>query len=141
MNPATPLTNDASPPRAKGADASVVDVALSFRGVPYKQGGESPKLGFDCSGYVQFVFAQIHVALPRTVSEQFQAGTAAPLKNLRAGDLLFFTTTAPGATHVAIAIGHGEFVHAPSSNGVVRVEALSSSYWGPRFVGARRVMK
>jgi len=79
--------------------------------------------------------------LPRTVSAQFQAGTAVALKNLHAGDLIFFTTTAPGATHVAIAIGHGEFVHAPSSNGVVRVEALSSSYWGPRVVGARRVLR
>ena len=56
------------------------------------------------------------------------------------GDLIFFTTTAPGASHVAIAIGGDEFVHAPSSTGVVRVERLSSSYWSPRFLGIRRVI-
>ena len=113
--------------------------ALSFRGVPYRSGGDTPQTGFDCSGYVRYVFGLLHVELPRTVAEQFRVGTKESLKNLRAGDLLFFTTTAPGATHVAIAIGPGEFVHAPSSTGVVRVEALLP-YWSGRLVGARRVL-
>jgi cell wall-associated NlpC family hydrolase len=59
--------------------------------------------------------------------------------HLVAGDLIFFTTTEPGVSHVAIAIGGDEFVHAPSSTGVVRVEHLGATYWSPRFLGARRV--
>jgi cell wall-associated NlpC family hydrolase len=125
---------------AHGAAAALVDRALSLRGTRYRMGGETPQDGFDCSGYVQYVFAQVHVDLPRSVSEQFHAGTNAPLAELRAGDLLFFTTTAPGATHVAIAIGHEQFVHAPSSTGVVRVESLTTSYWSSRLVGARHVL-
>ena len=64
---------------------------------------------------------------------------AVKVDEVEPGDLLFFTTTDPGASHVAIALGSDEFVHAPSSDGVVRVERLSSTYWQPRFLGARRI--
>ena len=117
---------------------AVVGTALSLRGIPYRDGGASPG-GFDCSGFTQYVFAQHGIRLPRGVREQFRIGRSIGSKDLAAGDLIFFTTTDPGASHVGIAVGGDEFVHAPSSAGVVRVERLSSSYWSARFVGARRV--
>ncbi len=121
------------------ADAyAVTGTALSLRGTPYRNGGSDPN-GFDCSGFTQYVFAQHGIALPREVRDQYRLGTSVKPDQLVAGDLLFFTTTDPGASHVAIAIGGDEFVHAPSSTGVVRVERLGSSYWSPRFLGARRV--
>ncbi len=125
---------------APGLDAyALVSSALQFRGTPYRNGGGDP-FGFDCSGFTQYVFALYHIALPRDVRDQFRAGRAVDLNDLTPGDLLFFSTTEPGASHVAIAIGSDEFVHAPSSAGVVRVEHLSVSYWSQRYLGARRVV-
>jgi cell wall-associated NlpC family hydrolase len=118
---------------------ALVGTALALRGVPYRNGGSEPTGGFDCSGFTQYVFAQYGVALPREVREQFKAGKTISADALSPGDLIFFSTTEPGPSHVGIAIGGDEFVHAPSSTGVVRVEHLSSSYWSPRFLGARRV--
>ena len=117
---------------------ALVGTALSLRGAPYRNGGTDPS-GFDCSGFTQYVFRQYGIALPRDVQEQYQFGKSVRPEELTAGDLLFFTTTDPGVSHVAIAVGGDEFVHAPSSSGVVRVEHLSSTYWAPRFVGAKRV--
>ena len=115
--------------------------ALELRGVPYRNGGADLK-GFDCSGFTQYVFAQHGVSLPRAVRDQFSMATQQVTPNdLEPGDLLFFTTTEPGASHVAIAVGGDEFIHAPSSTGVVRVERLSARYWADRFVGARRVTR
>jgi cell wall-associated NlpC family hydrolase len=126
------------PPGKSSLDGyAVTGTALALRGVPYRNGGTNPS-GFDCSGFVVYVFSQHGLAMPRTVSEQFQAGRDAP-GPLRPGDLVFFSTVAPGATHVGIALGGDEFVHAPSSKGQVRVERLSSSYWASRYLGARRV--
>ena len=122
-----------------GAGYELVGTALSLRGTPYRNGG-SDTHGFDCSGFTQFVYAQYGVGLPREVREQFEVGTAIKPDEVEAGDLLFFTTVAPGPTHVAIAIGGDQFVHAPSSTGVVRVERLSTNYWATRYLGARRVM-
>ncbi len=117
---------------------ALTGTALSLRGIPYRNGGTDPK-GFDCSGFTQYVFAQYGISIPREVREQFRVGTTVQADQLVAGDLLFFATTDPGASHVGISIGGDEFVHAPSSTGVVRVEHLGSSYWSPRFLGARRV--
>ena len=117
---------------------ALVGTALGLRGIPYRNGGSDPS-GFDCSGFTQYVFAQYGIALPREVREQFRVGKAVKPDDLAAGDIIFFTTTDPGPSHVAIAIGGDQFVHAPSSTGVVRVEHLSSSYWSPRYLGARRI--
>lgn len=117
---------------------ALTSTALSLRGAPYRNGGIDPK-GFDCSGFTQYVFAQHGIPLPREVRDQYRIGAPVDPNQLVAGDLLFFATTDPGASHVAIAIGGDEFVHAPSSTGVVRVEHLGSSYWSPRFLGAKRV--
>ena len=117
---------------------ALVGTALDLRGAPYLDGGASPR-GFDCSGFTQYVFAQHGVALPRAVRDQVKLGKTVKPKELTPGDLLFFATTDASASHVAIAVGRDEFVHAPSSTGVVRVERLSANYWSRRFIGARRV--
>ena len=111
--------------------------ALEFRGVPYRNGGSDPA-GFDCSGFVQYVFKQLGLLLPRDVSEQYHAGRKIALQDVRPGDLVFFHTVSRGASHVGLAIGGDQFVHAPSSRGVVRVERWTAAYWSRRFVGARR---
>jgi len=116
----------------------LVSTALELRGTPYRNGGSDPH-GFDCSGFTQYVFARHHIALPREVRDQFNVGIAVTLKRVAAGDLLFFSTVGPGPSHVAISLGSDEFVHAPSSTGVVRVERLSTEYWAERYLGARRV--
>lgn len=111
--------------------------ALKFLGVPYAFGGTSA-YGFDCSGYVQHVFAMMGMHLPRTADAQYDVAhriVGAP----KAGDLVFFHTYAPGVSHVGIALGGGRFVHASSSHGVT-VSSLSDSYWGPRYLGAKRVV-
>jgi len=115
-----------------------VRAALELRGVPYRNGGSDVR-GFDCSGFTQYVFAQVGTALPRETREQFLVGTAVTPGEQQPGDLLFFTTTAPGASHVGIALGGDAFVHAPSSRGVVRIETLDLPYWSSRLIGIRRI--
>ena len=117
---------------------AVAEYALAFRGVPYRFGGADPA-GFDCSGLVQYVFAQYGFAVPRIVEEQWEVGEKLKPWQIKPGDLLFFSTQGSGASHVAISLGGDQFVHAPNSSGVVRVEALSSTYWGSHYMGARRV--
>lgn len=110
--------------------------AMRFLGVRYSFGGTSA-YGFDCSGYVQHVFALMGRSLPRTADAQYYAGktfAGAPL----AGDLVFFHTYASGVSHVGIALGGDRFVHASSSHGVM-VSSLHDSYWGARYLGAKRV--
>jgi cell wall-associated NlpC family hydrolase len=143
----TPDTSAPVAPAAPGALAApaapadgyaLSGTALSLRGAPYRFGGEDPS-GFDCSGFVQYVYQQHGVPMPREVREQFRIGKTVDRSRLEPGDLVFFSTVAPGASHVGIIIGGDQFVHAPSERGVVRVETLSAQYWASRFVGAKRV--
>ena len=125
-------------PVAPVTPGTVVATALEFQGIPYVYGGTDPS-GFDCSGFVQYVFGRHGTPLPRKVHDQYRTGHRVDVNEVKAGDLLFFQTVSRGASHVGVAIGGGQFVHAPSSSGVVRVERYDSSYWASRFVGARRV--
>lgn len=130
-----------SPPVPRSGSANgyaLSSTAMSLRGAPYRNGGIDPK-GFDCSGFVQYVFGKNGVAVPREVREQFRMGKGVHRDRLEPGDLVFFTTVSPGASHVGIAIGGDQFVHAPSERGVVRVEQLSAQYWSARFIGAKRI--
>ena len=145
--PLPPSTSDApvetppiatSPPLVDALPA-VVTTALTLRGMPYRNGGSQPSDGFDCSGLVQWVFAQHGTVLPRDVRQQFDAGRKIDADEVKPGDLVFFKTVSKGASHVGIAIGGDEFVHAPNSRGVVRVESLSNAYWSKRWLGARRI--
>ena len=133
------LSTVSSAPRPPDPYA-ITSTALGLRGVPFVDGGTTPS-GFDCSGFTSYVFRQHGVALPRLAADQYQVGSDVDQDEIVAGDLLFFTTVAPGASHVALALDRDEFVHAPSARGQVRVERLSSSYWSSRFLGARRVVK
>jgi len=136
--PVAPLAPDLLAHRFDGR--AVAQFAMGFRGVPYRLGGADPA-GFDCSGLVQYVFAQYGVAMPRVVEQQWEIGNKVKPSKIEAGDLIFFNTKGrgDGASHVAIAIGGDSFVHAPNSTGVVRIETLGSTYWGSRYVGARRI--
>lgn len=128
------------PPDGQVSPAPVVTTALTLRGIPYRNGGSDPS-GFDCSGLVQWVYAQHGMTLPREVRDQYRVGNDIDADDVRPGDLVFFETVSRGASHVGIALGGGEFVHAPSSRGVVRVERYDGTYWSSRWVGARRVIE
>ncbi len=117
---------------------TVVNDALSFQGTRYRTAGADPS-GFDCSGLVQYVFARHGIALPRSVAEQFRTGRDVDADRLEPGDLVFFKINARDVSHVGIAVGGGQFVHAPSGRGTVRVSPLESPYWAKRYAGARRV--
>lgn len=112
--------------------------AMELRGVPYRNGGSDPS-GFDCSGLVQWAFARNGRALPREAREQFLVGREIDRDDVQAGDLVFFDTGTNSASHVGIALDAETFVHAPRTNGVVRVERYTSDYWSRRYLGARRV--
>lgn len=124
-----------------GVGTELVLRALSLLGVHYKLGGNSPETGLDCSGLVRLVFMEsAGLVLPRRAEEMSRNGDAISRDQLRPGDLVFFNTLRRAFSHVGIYIGNGQFVHAPSSGGSVRVEDLSGAYWRKRFNGARRLL-
>lgn len=141
----TELTPDTPPPDrpdttpATVADA-VVRTALGLRGAPYRSGGATPE-GFDCSGFTQYVFAQVGTRLPRDTREQYQKGATVGRDALQPGDLVFFATTSKHVSHVGIVLDDTHFVHAPSSSGVVRIESMELPYWRRRFVGVKRLVE
>ena len=116
----------------------IISNAMDYLGVPYVFGGTSP-YGFDCSGYVQYVFANAGISLPRTADVQYEVGTPVSTTELVAGDLVFFTTYTWGASHVGIYLGDNKFIHASSSRGIA-VDSLGSSYWSSHYIGARRIL-
>ncbi|HET9023187.1 MAG TPA: C40 family peptidase [Burkholderiaceae bacterium] len=128
--------------RPDGVRSDIVVQALSLLGTPYRFGGSSPDVGFDCSGLVRHVFASVlERDLPRRSEEISGVGHAVTRAELQPGDLVFFDTLRRAFSHVAIYIGEGRFVHAPARNGRVRIEALDDRYWATRFNGARRLME
>lgn len=118
--------------------AKITDTAMHLVGVPYKWGGVTAK-GFDCSGFTWYVFDKNAIELPRTADVQYKVGKMVSRSDLRKGDVVFFTTYEPGASHCGIYLGNGNFIHASSSKGVM-VSNLSDSYWKTRYFGARRIV-
>jgi cell wall-associated NlpC family hydrolase len=133
---------DSPPPSA--AASRVLATAESYRGVKYVWGGNTPKQGFDCSGFTKYIFATYGVTLPRTSREQSRAGAsvAADFRALRPGDLMFFAEPGEAISHVAIYAGDGRIIHSSSSNGGVGYTDLNSGgeWFYAYFVAARRVM-
>ena len=113
----------------------VVGIAMQYLGVPYAWGGASPS-GFDCSGFVMYVFAQVGVSLPHNAAAQYGYGVPVSSDQLQPGDLVFFD----GLGHVGIYIGGGQFVHSPHSGDVVKISSLGDSWYASTYVGARRIL-
>ncbi len=141
VGPATykALMNKEMPPnRSNNKVRSVLRAAYSVMGTPYVFGGTTP-YGFDCSGFTQYSFARAGISLPRMADEQYYSGRRISINQLRPGDLVFFTTYEPGASHCGIYIGNGNFIHAGTSTGVTVASAFTG-YWGARYYGACRVL-
>jgi cell wall-associated NlpC family hydrolase len=136
-SPSPPSSQPTAPPvtpaPAPVAYSDAAAIAARYLGVPYVWGGESPA-GFDCSGLVSYVYAELGVSLPHYTVSQWNATTPIPVFDLEPGDLVFFD----GLSHVGIYIGSGQFIHAPHTGTVVQIATLSG-YWSAHLDGARRV--
>jgi peptidoglycan endopeptidase LytE len=129
--PKEPTPAPADQPQEK----QLVKTALKFEGTPYAWGGTSPN-GFDCSGFVSYIFSQYGIDLPHTSSGMYSKGSA--VSDLQEGDLVFFAQ-GKGIDHVGIYVGNGKFVSATTSHGV-KVDSLTTGYWSSSYVGAKRVL-
>jgi len=130
---------------AAAQDDPVVAVAMQYLGVPYKWGGASPQAGFDCSGLVKYVFAQLGLSLPHYAAAQWYSPGAVwiPPERLQPGDLVFFTGSdgtreAPG--HVGIYVGDGYLIDAPHTGSFVRFDSLEDRWFANKYVGAKRIV-
>ncbi|HEV2539579.1 MAG TPA: C40 family peptidase [Frateuria sp.] len=137
----------ASDPVAEAADeedsdlrGALVALAMKLRDVRYVRGGHSPTTGFDCSGFVRYVFAHaIGLRLPANSAAQFLAGIKVKRDDMQPGDLVFFHTRGKKRiSHVGIYLDNGRFIHSPSAGKSVEVSSLDEGYWAKRFAGARR---
>jgi cell wall-associated NlpC family hydrolase len=127
----TPEGISVAPPSRYGG---VVGIAMSYLGTPYVWAGSSPG-GFDCSGFVMFVYSQVGVSLPHNAAAQYNYGTPVAQGDLQPGDLVFFD----GLGHVGIYIGGGQFIHSPHTGDVVKISSLGESWYAATYVGARRL--
>jgi cell wall-associated NlpC family hydrolase len=118
----------------------VANLAQQYVGSPYRWGGTSPS-GFDCTGFVLFVYSQFGINLPHNEAGQLASGPSVSPDDLQPGDVLVFANTyRAGLSHTGIYIGDGQFVHAADERHGVMVSALWDGYWAPRLVGAARTM-
>ena len=113
--------------------------AYTYLGTPYLYGGTTTR-GFDCSAFIQRVFSDIGIDLPRTTGQQNNVGTTVSKNNLEVGDLVFFNTTGKGVSHAGIYIGSSQFIHSSSSNGVSVSSINDPYYWGSKYIGAKRIL-
>lgn len=121
---------------------AVVEEAMKYLGCPYVYGGSSPS-GFDCSGFTSYIYKKFGYSINRTVSSQLNNnGASVSYSDLQPGDLVFFRdySTTKSASHVGIYIGNGHFIHASTSSTGVRIDALSSTWYANRYVGAKRIL-
>ena len=143
IGPATyqALLGRAMPEISRGSNyinRRIIQNAMQYMGVPYLFGGTTPA-AFDCSGYVQYVFRNAGISLPRTADVQYEVGTPVSTAELIPGDVVFFTTYTYGASHVGIYLGDSNFIHASSSRGVT-ISSLNEAYYSARYIGARRMI-
>jgi len=131
VTPTETVAPAAAPPSQYGG---VVGIAMQYLGTPYVWGGASPG-GFDCSGFVMYVYAQVGVSLPHSTYAMWNAGVPVSYSDLQAGDLVFFS----GLGHMGIYIGGGNFIHSPHTGDVVKISAMSGWY-SSTYVGARRIL-
>jgi len=123
-----------------GKASELVIQAMGLLGVPYKSGGTSEEKGFDCSGFVRYMYEKsVGLVLPRRAEEQAKVTEEISRSELKPGDLVFFNTLKRTFSHVGIYVGDGKFIHAPRPGKAVRVDDMREAYWQQRFNGARRV--
>ena len=123
-----------------GKASELVIQAMGLLGVPYKKGGTSEEKGFDCSGFVRYMYEKsVGLVLPRRAEEQAKVTEEISRSDLKPGDLVFFNTLKRTFSHVGIYVGDGKFIHAPRPGKAVRVDDMREAYWQQRFNGARRV--
>lgn len=125
------------PSRGAAWASTIVTLSSRLLGVRYRWGGTSPS-GFDCSGFMYYVFQRTGVAVPRTTYDMFESGTPVPRDQLQAGDFVFFQTLRPGPSHAGIYLGDGRFIHSSSGFGRVTITPMDHRYYAPRYLGARR---
>ncbi|MEO6960008.1 MAG: C40 family peptidase [Burkholderiaceae bacterium] len=126
--------------RAPASDKPLAQTALNFLGIKYRFGGDTPNEGFDCSGLVAYVAEKsLGLKLPRRSAELAHEGLTVDRDELKKGDLVFFNTRRSRNSHVGIYLGNHEFVHAPRSGSVVRIDSMDTTYWKTRYNGARRL--
>ena len=128
----SPAPVGSAPPSRYGG---VVGIAMRYLGIPYKWGGSSPSTGFDCSGFIMYVYAQVGVSLPHNAAAQYGHGTPVDRSQLQPGDLVFFN----GLGHNGLYIGGGSFIHSPHTGDVVKISSLGDSWYASTYVGARRL--
>ncbi len=135
-----PYANDVYPASTPSPNRILANAALDHLGVKYKFGGTEPDTGFDCSGLITYVAEKsLGLKLPRRSRDLARLGQAVDRSELRIGDLVFFNTLGSRFSHVGIYLGDQQFVHAPRSGAVVRIESMNTSYWQKRYNGARRL--
>ncbi len=118
----------------------LADFAMQLRDIRYRAGGRAPSTGFDCSGFVHYVFAHaLGVELPDDSASQYLEGRKVDRAEMMAGDLVFFRTRGKRISHVGIYLGNGRFIHSPATGERVRVNRLDEDYWAHRFAGAKRL--
>ena len=128
-------------PMGRGDADELISNAMGFIGVAYRFGGTSPT-GFDCSGFMQYVFRKAFaVNLPRTSAAQASVGSYVSRSELRPGDMVFFRTHGSRISHVGMYIGNDRFIHAPRTGKRIEITSLSSKYWSARYATARRVKR
>jgi cell wall-associated NlpC family hydrolase len=127
---------EAAAPAPPSPYSGVVGIAMQYLGVPYRWGGADPATGFDCSGFIMYVFAKVGVSLPHHAASQFGMGVPVSRDELQPGDLVFFH----GLGHAGIYIGGGQMIHAPQTGDVVKISDITSGWYGSTFEGARRIL-
>ncbi|MGH8591951.1 MAG: C40 family peptidase [Gammaproteobacteria bacterium] len=133
------ISKTAGPPPPEAGVPPLVAYALSLRGTPYRYGGDGPRQGFDCSGFVRHVYRCYGIDLPRDSASMARVLPRVPAASPRPGDLVFFNIRGRPDSHVGIYVGEGRFVHAPSrATGSVRVSNLGHRYWHARLSAVRR---
>jgi cell wall-associated NlpC family hydrolase len=130
-----PILHNAPGKLSKG-DKRIVGMAKQYLGTPYKWGGSQPG-GFDCSGFVQYLYGRAGIKLGRTTYQQVKQGQHVGRQGLKAGDVIFFKK-GTDVHHEALYMGNGKFIHAPHTGDVVKISSLNDPYYSSQFAGGRR---
>ena len=118
---------------------AIVDIATQYLGIPYRYGGSSPSTGFDCSGFVKYVYAQAGVTLNRVAADQMSNGIWVDPSQLQPGDIIGFYSSSGYIGHVGIYVGNGMMIHSPQTGDVVKYESVVSGNYGSRAKQCRRI--